>query len=308
MEHSFSTSKDVTKEGENEICVEIPEAGISLSEVLRDLRAWLGHERHATGNLRDIGDGRSHSPYSVAGLTAVSVTGHVHDLDRMESEAAEAVFAEIDPVNIVNYLSSKGRVADALAAAARYVPIARTPIERADLYSLWSYTTLGATGDYPLAIARAREGVAIDPHLAVTHTQLIRFYSELGWDEKLLREAEIVPSLSVSDQPEAHRAHGFAEMQAYALNMIARLHGDFANAWGCRRTCTETQQFLSHANMIALQHEPSEAFRLIDAAIAAGAADPADKAEAPGGSRAWKLACGQSRCRRGCDCFCWGEC
>ena len=251
MDHSFSTSKDVSKNEKDQIRVEIPDAGISISEALRYLRAWLGNERHATGNIRDLGDGRIALVVSVSGFAPVTVTGKAGDLDRLEGEAAEKAFGEIDPVNIVTYLSSAHRHAEALAAAARYVPLADTQLQRADSYGLWSYTTANATGDFHLAIARAQAGLAIDPNMAVLHLQLMKFYSDLGWDGATLREAEAVLPLKVSDQPVAHQAHGFAEMQAAALGEIARRQGDYANvdSWSCRHTCSYSQQLLAHAEI-----------------------------------------------------------
>ena len=75
MEHSFSTSKDVSKNEKDQIRVEIPDAGISISEALRYLRAWLGNERHANGNVRDLGNGQIALVVNVSGLTPVTVTG-----------------------------------------------------------------------------------------------------------------------------------------------------------------------------------------------------------------------------------------
>ena len=296
MEHSFSTSKDVSKNEKDQIRVEIPDAGISISEALRYLRAWLGNERHANGNVRDLGNGQIALVVSVSGLMPVTVMGKASDLDRLEREAAEKVFGEIDPVNIVNYLTGEHRPMEAYAAAARYVPLADTELQRADSYGLWSYTTANATGDFHLAVARALTGVAIDPQIAVTHAQLVIFYSDLGWDEAALHEAEAILPLKVSDQPVAHRAHGFAEMQAYALSVIARLQGDHAGkgAWNCAHTCSYPEELLSHAQAVALQHDPTGSFRLIGAAEAAGSVDQADRAEAHFAAEAtlrdWKTA------------------
>ena len=56
-EHSLTRSKDVSQDRNQDIKVEIPETGISLTQAWRYLKSWLGHERRLTGNLRVIGVG-----------------------------------------------------------------------------------------------------------------------------------------------------------------------------------------------------------------------------------------------------------
>ena len=270
MEHSYSTSNDVTRDG-SDIKVEIPETGISITEAWRLLRGWLGHERHVTGSLRETGDGKIVLTANLDGADAVAVTGAPADLAALEQQGAEEIFGRFDPVNYTNYLSSHGRVAEAYAAAGRYVPIARTMLERADSYSLWSYTTAFATGDIDLSVARARIAIGIDPNLAVAHVQLARFEDLLGHEESVLAQARLIQTLKDGDQPPAHRGHGFAEMQAQASGWIARVMGDFANAsdWDCARLCPLPDKLISRAKFAARLHDVAASRALMDQARAA---------------------------------------
>jgi len=281
MEHSYSTSNDVSKDG-GEIKVEIPETGISITEAWRLLRGWLGHERHVTGSLRETGDGKIALTANLDGGDVVTVTGAPADLAKLEQQEAEEIFGRFDPVNITNYLTARGRIAEAYAAAGRYVPIARTMLERADSYSLWSYTTAFATGDIRLGVARARIAIGIDPDIAVAHVQLARFEDQLGHDEAVLAQARLVPTLKDGDQPPAHRGHGFAEMRSQAAGWIARLLGDFANAVDsdCSRGCPLPEMMITRTRFAIRLHDIAAGSALMDQALAAGLRDDVALAEA----------------------------
>jgi tetratricopeptide (TPR) repeat protein len=282
MDHSFSNSAEVKWERKNGVRVEIPETGISLAEAMRILRGWLGRERMVSGNLRDLGHGQIALTIDIADAPPVSVSGPAQSLDALEQDAAEQVFGELDPVNVVNYLSAKDRHAEALAAAGRYVPIAQTPAERADSYGLWSYTTADMTGDLDLAIARAQLGIRFDPALAVVHIKLADYYGDLGRSEDVLHEAQTVLTLHDDDQLPAHQGRGLASMRAVASALVARLLGDFQS--GCAsehvHLCGEAEIDIYRGYNAARRHDPVEAAQAITEARAAGAVNEADDAEA----------------------------
>ena len=95
---SFGNSQNVRKDSAEDIKVEIPEIGVSLGQVQRYLRLWLGHERHLSGNLRLLGEGKIALSMTLDGERGISVSGASGDLDRLEQQAAERIFATIDPL------------------------------------------------------------------------------------------------------------------------------------------------------------------------------------------------------------------
>jgi hypothetical protein len=99
-----------------DVRVEIPETGISIGEVNRYLRAWLGHETHVTGELVHIGTGLSLTVRSgdQPGLSATATAG---DLGGLVRKAAENLFRATQPLRFADYLSSHGRTAEAAAIA-----------------------------------------------------------------------------------------------------------------------------------------------------------------------------------------------
>jgi tetratricopeptide (TPR) repeat protein len=282
MDNSYSRSRDVSKDRENEIKVEIPQTGISIAEVWRILCSWLGHERHLSGSLRNTGDGKLDLTATLDGGIVLSATGS--DLDEMEQSLAEKIFGEFDPVNFTNYLSSHRRISEAYAAAIRYVPIADGIKERSDSYGLLSYTTAYATGDIRLAVARAEIGMKIDPALAVTYVQAMRENVWLGHDEQALQEAREILPLSDADQLKAHQGAGFAMMLAQAKTQINESLGDFqendfVSVGSCMHSCVMSLQLLAQAAILARAHDVGGARTLVAQAIAAGQIDPTQLAE-----------------------------
>jgi tetratricopeptide (TPR) repeat protein len=272
---SYSFSNDVSAERANEVKVDIPETGISVSDAWRYLRRWLGHERHLTGSLRELGDGRVLLSLSLDGADAMTATGKASDLPALEQKTAEDVFGAFDPVNYINYLSSTGRHRDAMEAAAQFTRVSQGLLH-ADSYNLWGYTTVYATGDAGLGLARARIAIDIYPQLAVAHVMAARFDSFLGHDEDELAEARIILSLHNEDQLPAHQHGGFDQMKQQATSQIALLHGDFANAlhWGCSHTCSWSGLLVTKAIMAARLHDVALARSQLGEALAAGIDSP----------------------------------
>ncbi len=278
---SYSISSNVSADRHNDIKVDIPETGVSISEAWRTLRRWLGHERHLTGNVRELGDGRIALTTSLDGAAAMTETGAGSDLSAIEQRAAEDVFGAFDPVNHINYLSFEGRPREALAAAERFVPESQGQLH-ADSYALLSEATVAATGDIPLALARARIGISLDPKLAVLHVMTARYNYFLGHEEARLAQDRIVLTLSNDDQLPAHQHGGFDEMRRQAEAQIALLTGDFANAtyWVCSHTCNSIGLLVTKSALLARLHDVAAARGLLAEGQAAPSAFPDDVHEA----------------------------
>ena len=281
MDISYSISRDVSADHHNDIKVEIPETSVSISEVWRYLRSWLGHERHLTGNIRELDGGQIALTTSLDGASAMTETGAAADLPAIEQRAAEDVFGTFDPVNHINYLAFEGRTKEALAAAERFVPESEGQY-RADSYSLLSLTTVSATGDVPLALARTRIGIDLDPKLAVLHVLTARYNYYLGYEEARLAQDRIILTLRNEDQLPSHQHGGFDEMRKQAEAQIALLMGDFANAtyWTCSHTCSATGLMVTKSSMLARLHDVTAAQDLLAEGQAAPTAYPDDVHEA----------------------------
>ena len=280
MDISYSISRDVSADRHNDIKVEIPETGVSISEVWRTLRRWLGHERHLTGNVRELGGGRIALTTSLDGAVAMTETGASSDLSALEQRAAEDVFGAFDPVNHINYLSFEGRTRDALAAAERFVPESQGQLH-ADSYALFSLMTAESTGDIPLALDRARIGISLDPKLGVLHVMTARYDYYLGHEEARLAQDRLILTLRNEDQLPAHQHGGFDEMRKQAAAQVALLTGDFANAtyWVCSHTCNFTGLLVTKSALLARLHDVAAARGLLAQGQAAPGTYPDDVRE-----------------------------
>jgi tetratricopeptide (TPR) repeat protein len=279
--NSISNSSDVSKNGEDDIKADIPDTGVSLGEVWRLLRRWLGNEQHLTGSLRELPDGKIALHAVFADGTLLDATGPAGDLDALEQNLAEQAFAHFDPSNTVLYLWAIRGSQAALRQAERNALGTRGRQAQATGYSLWSNVTRGATGDIPLSIQRIHISLALDPRLQAAHGELAIEEHLLGHDEIALAEERAAAEQIERDQPRPLQGAGYVEVHNGALQRIAEMLGDFdaAERVACGPTCIPDN--LSAAALYAARrHDLPAARAFLHAAQASGKADPVQSADA----------------------------
>jgi tetratricopeptide (TPR) repeat protein len=252
---SLASSKNVHEDSAEDIKVEIPETGVSLGQLWRYLRLWLGHERHLGGNLRLLGQGKIALTVALDSEPASTVSGA--DLDTVEQQAAEQMFAGVDPTNYTLYLLAQGRKAEALAAAEHAAQVAVEPVEQAGSYYLWGFMTLYATGDLPRALALQRIAVDIDPKLMPAHREMMWMYTQMGHDEEALRQAQLMRGLHEEDQPKILQNRGFAILAAQAAlerDLALGAYAQAASENDCSY-CSETVKNVERAEFAARAHD-----------------------------------------------------
>ncbi|HEY4116159.1 MAG TPA: hypothetical protein VGM17_19030 [Rhizomicrobium sp.] len=271
--HSIAHSNDVRLGRDEEIKVDIPDTGISLGEAARYLRSWLGNERHLDGNLRSLGNGKLALTVALGGAGAETFAGT--DLGKLEQEAAEHVFQEVDPSNYILYLYGVHRAADALPAIHHLIYVANSPGMLSDGYSLWGGHARSVEGDLPLAMKRLRVAAAIDPKALPPHMEMMFAAEDMGHDEEALHEARAMQPFRQEDQYAWRKGAGFTEvLQAGALEADT-FSGSFdrAAADPCG-FCSFTDNLLDLAEYNARMHDAPRARALIDRASASDGADP----------------------------------
>jgi len=279
--NSLAHVNGVSEDRSRDVKVEIPETGVSLAEAWRYLKLWLGHERHLTGNVRILPGGNIALTTSLDGADAFTFTGKPGDLDALEQKAAEQIFAAVDPVNIVLYLVGKGRVDEALAAAAHHVAIARDTRDLAGAYSLQGNIIRAATGDARRSLAIMHLAIALDPRAAPQRMEAIASARLLGHDEEVLAQARVIETLRLDDNIGSWRTgDGFAFVQQLGATWRAADTGDFAvlSTLPCVYLCSHADAGMLHAEARARQHDIGAAQALAIEAATAGQPDPADVA------------------------------
>jgi tetratricopeptide (TPR) repeat protein len=280
LAHSISNSSDVSLSG-NDIRVDIPDTGISLGEVWRLLRRWLGHEKHLTGSLRELPDGKIALHAAFADGTRLDVSGAAGDLDKLEQDLAEQVFTHFDPSNVVLYLWAMGRPQEALKQAERDALSVTGRERQADSYSLWSNLTRSITGNIPLSIERIRISIALDPKIAAAHGEYASEAHLLGHTELELAERRATIAQAESDQPKPLQGPGYVLIHNLAIHRAAELLGDFglAESSECGETCLP-DNLAAGALFAARRHDVATARSLLVLARASGQADPEESVDA----------------------------
>jgi tetratricopeptide (TPR) repeat protein len=275
--HSIAHSKGVKNERDEEIKVDIPDTGISLAEVSRYLRSWLGHERHLSGNLRNTGDGKIALTVALDGTNATTFVGPPSDLDRLEPQAAELVFQGVDPSNYVLYLYGKQRSADSAAAAIQHlIKVADSPGMLSDGYSLWGNWTRRYVGDLPLTMKRSQIAVDADPRELPPHMEMMFTSQSMGHDEEALRQARQFLRFKQEEQYAWREGRGFGQVLEQGLLEVDFATGDFSHAATDRcGWCGHGNLALGRAEYAARLHDIERSHALI---AAGGAMDDADEA------------------------------
>jgi tetratricopeptide (TPR) repeat protein len=282
-DNSLARSKDVREEHDRDVKVEIPETGVSLAEAWRYLKLWLGHERHLSGHVRSLPDGRIALTVSLDGADSFTFTGAAGDLDALENRAAERVFATVDPINVVLYLLAKGRTDETMAAVKHLLALGGTPTEMSEDYALYANMNRYMVGDLPVSVARAQLAISLDPKTAPAHMELIGSEHILGHDEVVLQQARLVASLRQEDNVGAWRiGNGVPFVWQLGAFYRAAETGDFADIMHqrCLYICSLSDAALQRATAAARLHDPAQARTLIAQAITAGDTNASDLARA----------------------------
>ena len=139
-----------------DIKVEIPETGVSIGELNRWLRDWLGSATRITGEVVRTPAGIAVTARAGEG-TSRRFEGAESDLDKLVGKAAEAIYAQTQPYRYALWLSSHGHEDEALAQfqwLARHGPAKDQPWA----YAGWS-SALQQRGDFEGGADVVREGL-----------------------------------------------------------------------------------------------------------------------------------------------------
>jgi tetratricopeptide (TPR) repeat protein len=98
----------------DELKLEIPETGVSLGELNRWLRRWLGSQTRVTGEVHRTAGGLKVSVRAGQDGGA-AFSGPEADLDMLVQQGAEAVYRRTQPYRYATWLLAQGREAEALS-------------------------------------------------------------------------------------------------------------------------------------------------------------------------------------------------
>ena len=212
-----------------DIKVEIPETGVSIGELNRYLRDWLGSETRITGEVV-----RTASGLAVTARAGASpgrrFEGAETQADELIGKAAEAIYADTQPYRHAVYLASQKRTAEATAAFARLAR-AGAPEDRAWAYVGWA--SIMFQQDRMRDAARLAEtAIRLDPRLQPAYPIRGLSLSGLGREEEDLAHAR--RELALLRSGRAIGVPGGADATESRVRFIegttAAMVGDFSRA------------------------------------------------------------------------------
>jgi tetratricopeptide (TPR) repeat protein len=161
----------------DEIKVEIPETGVSLGELNRWLREWLGQETRVSGEVVRTPTGVSVTARA-GEAPGKTVPGAEGDIDTLISKAAEAIYAQTQPYRYAVYLASHGHTAEAVAIY-RTLAKSGSAEERKWAYTGWA-TMMMQSGRDADAVAIIDEGMRAGLDLYQTGGMAIQNLSDMN--------------------------------------------------------------------------------------------------------------------------------
>ena len=125
----------------HEIRVEVPQTGISLGDIQKYLRSWLGHDVRISGAVVENGDALVLTVRG-NGVPAQRVAGKAGELDMLIVSAAEQALGVARPLELLAYLESTSRHAEASALAGPMLASA-TSTEAPQILNMWGNALTG---------------------------------------------------------------------------------------------------------------------------------------------------------------------
>jgi tetratricopeptide (TPR) repeat protein len=168
----------------DDIKVEIPETGVSIGELNRWLRQWLGSQTRISGEVVRTPAGLSVTARMTGASGGQSFDGSDAALNRLIQQAAEAVYMRTQPYRWAAYLASTGKPDEAVAAYA-WLAEHGSPQDRAWAYVGWASILL-ERGQNAQARDKALKALQFDPRINTAYIILNISNDVLGHDEEVL--------------------------------------------------------------------------------------------------------------------------
>lgn len=268
-DNSFSDAKGVV----------VPYAGVSLGELRREARDWLGSETHLSGELVRLPGNRLSLAFRTTGGIAGNVEGPAQEPGKLLDQAALAMFKATQPYRYSVYA---GRNGDSVESTAVLRQLARSDDQRERLWALHGLALNASTQAETVAIYR--RALALDPNFLSALGNMPFYALNDGQEEAALagyRRSSAAFAKGASDYTPGHALHYGLGAQATA----AVLRDEYGAAADFSRRAEEqgadsanlASRPFATAELLAHAHDfPAARDRL----AGAGLLDPAARAAA----------------------------
>ncbi|HEX4159510.1 MAG TPA: hypothetical protein VHY79_13635 [Rhizomicrobium sp.] len=220
----------------NDIKVQIPNTGVSIGDLDRYLRQWLGHETHISGEIYRIATGIAVTARA-GGSTGPTFTGRDADLDKLIQQAAESVYRATQPYRYAVYLDQHGRGGEARAVYDQLIA-AGPSLERG-----WALIGLAndlqTNGQFREAVADLHRAIAERPDLLLAYNNLSGYENNLGHDDASLALLQEFLRRAKTGDASMGRQDLNASLIFVRANLASDL-GDFRSAVSVVRAALDT--------------------------------------------------------------------
>jgi hypothetical protein len=183
----------------SDIKVEIPETGLSLSEVSKLIRDRFGHSSRIAGEVIRTPTGIAVTA-RFGNLPAATIAGPEGDFDALAGKAAEAVYRISQPYRFTQFLSGQNRNAEAFGVITDLATNGPQN-ERGWAYVEWGMLDLNSNGDLGSARKHCMRGLAYAG--ALTTSAEICLVGEEVWSGHDEKDLEYSRSLALGAQKRA---------------------------------------------------------------------------------------------------------
>jgi tetratricopeptide (TPR) repeat protein len=186
---SSAAKRNLSNAWASEVKLAVPEAGISIGEISRLLKARFGHDLHIDGALVETSTGGLALTVRGDGVQSQTFTGAAGELNKLATEAAEYVYAESQPALWASYLSQTGHDQEAIAfCRAAFARAAMS--DRPYLLNTWANSLQNSGGSQGEALTLYRAALKIKPEFWVAYSNVMNALWLLGDEEGAWRSGE----------------------------------------------------------------------------------------------------------------------
>ena len=190
-----AAKRDLANAWTGEIKLAVPEAGISLGEISRLLKARFGHDLHIEGEVIQTEPGGLALTVRGDAVAARKFTGTAGDLDNLITQAAGYVYSQSEPVLWAYYLTNKGHNDEALAfSKAAYAGADKA--DRPYLLNTWANALSNVGGPPRESLALYRAALKLKPDYWVAYNNVMQAYWLLGDEENAWKEGEAMRAVA----------------------------------------------------------------------------------------------------------------
>jgi tetratricopeptide (TPR) repeat protein len=186
---SAGAARGLTGAWTGDIKLDVPETGVSLSEISRLLRDRFGHDVRIEGDLVESPAGELSLTVRGNGVPPKTFDGPVANLEKLTVAAAEYVYGKSQPSRWASYLNTHGRYEEAIAFVRSAVASA-DPADRAELLTRWAVAVENTGGSVREALELERAAVRLQPNTWTAHNNIINDLMILAEEEDAWKAGE----------------------------------------------------------------------------------------------------------------------